>query len=193
MEIRDYRAKRFYDKVWLHGNLVVDKHGTPHVIDPMFFYEDGHHLSYDDDTDLPVFIEEDTLGQYIGKPDVNGTKVYEGDIFKIRFGFAGGREPKYTPADYPKGNVVDIHAWVAFENGSYCLKTKFPTSIPSISHFISGVKERDWESCIRTTPVVISEKTFGCYSWKYYEILGGVVGNIYDNPELLEEHQVYKS
>ena len=79
---REFRGRRSYDKAWLYGNLVVDKDGNRHIVPRNFFSEDGHHLSYDDDTDLPVFIDQETVGEYVGRKDINGTPVYEGDIVR---------------------------------------------------------------------------------------------------------------
>lgn len=79
---RKFRGRRNFDKAWLYGNLVIDKSGNSHIVPCNFFSEDGHHLSYDDDTDLPVFIDQETVGEYVSRRDVIGTPIYTGDVVR---------------------------------------------------------------------------------------------------------------
>ena len=80
----------------------------------------------------------ETVGQYTGLTDKNGTKIFEGDIVKF----------------------CDIKGVINFGMGCYCVKTNKP----------------DWKS--RNNPaidIVLNE----------YENELEVIGNIHDNPELL--------
>lgn len=81
-----FRGKRIYDGKWIYGNLVVDKSLEPHIVPRDFFFEDGHHLVYDDETDNPVFIFKDSVGQYTGLTDNHLKHIFEWDVIKIPWG-----------------------------------------------------------------------------------------------------------
>ena len=75
-----FRGKRLHDNKWIYGNFVSDCEGNPHIIEPRFFCEDGHHLQYEDNTDTPVFVLPETVGQFTGVTDMNKKPIFEGDI-----------------------------------------------------------------------------------------------------------------
>ena len=75
----EFRGRKTFSKEWVYGNLITDKYGRNHIVPVEYFDEDGHHLSYDDDTDEPVFIDQETLGQFTGFLDNKEKKIFEGD------------------------------------------------------------------------------------------------------------------
>lgn len=132
-----FRGKRLHDNKWIYGNFVSDCGGNPHIIEPRFFCEDGHHLQYEDNTDTPVFIIPETVGQYTGLTDKNGKRIFEGDILQ------GEQYPFKSDGKY--NYFVEVCYWAdAPEFGIYTFKN------PKAD--IRGISEgntddmQDWES-----------------------------------------------
>ena len=140
-----FRGKRIYDGKWIYGNLVVDKSMEPHIVPNDFFFEDGHHLVYDDETDNPVFIFKDSVGQYTGLTDENETRIFEGDVIKVKWG--DGYQYRY----------------VCYENGLFKARTK-----------------ADSHRVFFTDPIC----SFAGFDGP--ELQCEVVGNVFDNPDLLK-------
>lgn len=129
------------------------------VISDCFFQCVGEIKLWDNpNRDGWVCVKAETIGQYTGLTDKNGTKIFEGDIVEIH------------------DKATNIH-WTAIiefgnPNSDYCwgwqlkpLKILKPTA----------VKEFYWNKSI--------------LCWVEMECAGvlcEVIGNIYDNPELLQ-------
>lgn len=87
-------------------------------------------------------VNPDTIGQYTGLTDKNGTKIFEGDIVKVRLLYSDGeRATEITTVVYDENNCC----YSPMNWKESCLWCDYSTSIKEIE----------------------------------------VIGNIYDNPELL--------
>lgn len=112
------------DGTWVYG-FYRDEVGLPII--SQFETERCDYIDYE--------IDRNTLGQYTGKKDKNGTKIFEGDILEYEF--------------------EDIGKQKAYVN---------------------------WNSKYSSFTLEVISENFG-----YTPIeSGAIIGNIYDNPELLE-------
>lgn len=76
----EFRARQKHSGSWVYGSLIKNR-GKLYVVPHDYFWLDGHHLTCD--SDIPVFVEEETVGQYICRKDKHDEKVYEYDKVKI--------------------------------------------------------------------------------------------------------------
>ena len=124
-----FRGRRVDNGEWETGSLVYARMGTSEeqasIADKMTAYH------------TPVIPE--TVGQYIGLCDKNGTKIFEGDILSA-----------HLDDDYPENETMLEVVW--YNNGWYGKSGKL------FDDFDNGFE-------------------------KYFE----VIGNIFDNPELLKK------
>ena len=121
-----FRGKRISDGEWVEGYLGVEVGGAP-VIEYCGTDEDvGDYVE-------EQFVNPESIGEFTGLTDKNGSKIFEGDI---------------------------LHA----AQGNFVVRWS-----ESICSFVAGEKER-MRPCMNSG-------TMNCCE---------VIGNIYDNPELLE-------
>lgn len=108
--------------------------------------------------DIPNMTEviPETVGQFTGLTDKNGKKIFEGDICKVTY---LDRRCNSNGKHYLAGN--EMIEKVVFKNGAFCFK--------AIIKYIAMYRPIGFD---------IYEKQ----KIKYVE----VIGNIHDNPELLE-------
>lgn len=137
-----YRGKRKDTGEWVYGDLIHDKG------------EQKEHLFIWYETDTFPFVNEaevdpETVGQYTGLTDKNGTRIFEGDILSVHFDdLFPKKESRYL---FPKEGSRYEAVW--YDYGGH---------IKSGSGFFDTM-EQNWINMFLE-----------------------VIGNIHDNPELLE-------
>ena len=70
-----FRGKRFDNGKWVEGLLWKKKYDTPKLF--MSYFPNK------DDDEYVVVIDPETVGQYTGKTDMYGVKIFEGD--RVRY------------------------------------------------------------------------------------------------------------
>lgn len=126
-----FRGKRTDNCEWAYGAPTKDNHGEMVMVESTFECEE-----YNCRGANCLYVDENTVGQYTGLTDKNGTKIFEGDIVTM---------PRY--ARYGSGKHKSV---VYFKNGKFA---------------VNGSNYNFKDICPRNIEVI---------------------GNIYDNPEMLK-------
>ncbi len=135
-----FRGKRIDNGEWIEGSLVIShyndagKHRERYVIEDCYYgLDDEGFFNYQSGAEEDI--DPSTVGQYTGLKDVNGKRIFEGDIVYSEDTFF---------------SIAWIDSWYGF--AALMAGTMDRFSIEELE--LSGIK---------------------------------VIGNIYDNPDLLEE------
>lgn len=108
-----------------------------------------------------VKVKEETIGQFTGLFDKNGQEIYEGDIVKTKY----IERREYRGVDYD--DETELIELVVFKDQAFQLQIE-------LKYF--GFKT------YRYLQLGLDDRTIGEFQLKEIE----VVGNVYDNPEMLE-------
>ena len=153
-----FRGKRVDNGEWVEGSLIDwGCDGNQVYIIPFSKYATSLSLAQWVNS-FGIAVIPETVGQYTGLTDKNGTKIFDGDILR------GYKYPYLS-----EGHFNYYAEVIYFENcpafGLYTFKNPNLDFVSGISHGNTDFME-DWE----------------CENWE-------VIGNIFDNHELMEEKE----
>jgi len=95
-----FRGKLSHSETqWIEGNLIIAKNGQPYIIPFEVFEPDGHHLLIDSDN--PFWVKPETVGQFTGVCDKNGSKIYEFHKIRTKHVF-----------DYVVKDMIEFNFWL---------------------------------------------------------------------------------
>ena len=159
-----FRGKRVDTGEWVEGQYYkrTEFYGEPSI--KHYIIVSTEDLGFDQALEYHEVIPE-TVGQYTGLTDANGTKMFEGDILKTR------RYETYAE---------ELKGYCGYDKDGY--PNKVPGYTGSMTVYRNGAND-NYHAVVRFNP------RRGYYAEGASVIIDAihniVVGNIYDNPELL--------
>lgn len=130
-----FRGKRTDNCEWAYGAPTKDNHGEMVMVKSTFECDE-----YNCRGANCLYVDENTVGQYTGLTDKNGTRIFEGDILRWAY--------------HPEEDVI-----IEWHDGRFKFRKR------------NKPKDYGYESlcCVQNTVDYLK-----------------VIGNIHDNPEMLE-------
>lgn len=160
----EFRGKDLDTGNWVYGDLhtLCDK---PHI------HTEHTHYPF---AGKRVFVDPETIGQYTGLKDKNGKKIYEGDILRVIeweniLMFEWSDDPNrfdlFTLDEIKGKKRKEYTSAVFWDEGGFCIGSSPGDKDVPLCCLFGDMK--------RSSPIFEFE----------------IVGNVYDNPELLRQNE----
>lgn len=168
----EFRGRSEIFGCWIFGNLVVANDGTFCICNSQEMEMDGHHIRQV--ADSPLFVDPETVGQYTGLEDKNGKKIYKGDILHViewenilmfEWSDQPDRYDLFTLDEIKGEKRKEYTSAVFWDEGGFCIGSSPEDMDVPLCCLFGDMK--------RSSPIFEFE----------------IVGNIYDNPELLRQNE----
>ena len=161
--MREIKFRAKHGKEWVYGDLHLNSGKMSHIHPDPFTSKS---------------IDPDTVGQFTGLKDKNGKEIYEGDIVRYTDMDSFVVNPDCDPwLHFRRSYAIVRETVVVFEDGMFCSDEGHPICYlgwESIKDLRECLDVPDGEDC-DVDGTIIDESLLGIE----------VIGNIYDNPELL--------